>query len=555
MRLSSQLPPCSATRRASDSTKPVRSLPMTVMTSGTCMSAVLTRRAELTSDSGAVRETQLPRPLRTAKLRAMRTSFRPLQRAGFGLAALAIILSGCQTSQRTSGAAGDVFSQVSTNVYFTPVNQLLTPAGLQIELPGLRPQALALSPDEKIFVTAGKTHELVVLDPRTGKILQQVPLPSDKDTDPAPPDVNAPILQPDKEGQVSYTGLVFSPDGERIYLSNVRGSIKVFGVEANGKVIGLFSISLPPATAPSRKIEIPAGLAVSRDGKRLYVALNLSNKLAELDTNDGRVLRIWDVGVAPFDVALVGNKIYVSNWGGRQPDAQSVTGPAGRGVKVRVDPVRYIANEGSVSVVDLKSEIVTGLHASALAVSPNQRWLAVANAGSDTLSVIDTRADKIVETIWTRQSPADLFGAQPNALAFDQSGKKLFVCNGSQNAVAVVDFNPGKSELCGLIPVGWFPGAIATTHHKQRTTLLVANIKGLGSNKSLNPERNKGSSSLQYRGGISVLVAPGEKELPQLTQIALANMRHGLLQEAKLPARAGQPARPVPERVGEPSVF
>jgi hypothetical protein len=32
-------------------------------------------------------------------------------------------------------------------------------------------------------------------------------------------------------------------------------------------------------------------------------------------------------------------------------------------------------------------------------------------------------------------------------------------------------------------------------------------------------------------------------------------MRYGLLQDANLPARAGQPPRPVPERVGEPSVF
>ena len=70
-----------------------------------------------------------------------------------------------------------------------------------------------------------------------------------------------------------------------------------------------------------------------------------------------------------------------------------------------------------------KTEILTGLHASALAVSPDRRHVVVANAGSDTLSVIDTRSDQVVETIWTRQSPADLFGAGPNALAFDRSGQ------------------------------------------------------------------------------------------------------------------------------------
>ena len=121
-----------------------------------------------------------------------------------------------------------------------------------------------------------------------------------------------------------------------------------------------------------------------------------------------------------------GKKIYVSNWGGRRPDADSVTGPAGQGTRVRVDD-RSIASEGSVSVIDLQKrwgerpreprtparqslahqfEIVTGLHACAMALSPNGKFLVVANAGSDTLSVIDTRTDKIVETICARQNPA-----------------------------------------------------------------------------------------------------------------------------------------------------
>jgi hypothetical protein len=46
--------------------------------------------------------------------------------------------------------------KISNNRYYTPANQILTPTGLQVELPGLRPQALALSPDGKILVTSGK---------------------------------------------------------------------------------------------------------------------------------------------------------------------------------------------------------------------------------------------------------------------------------------------------------------------------------------------------------------------------------------------------------------
>jgi DNA-binding beta-propeller fold protein YncE len=452
----------------------------------------------------------------------------------------------------------------STNGLITPVNQLVTPAGTQVELPGVRPNALALSPDGKLLVTAGLTNEmkLIVVDPATGTISQRVPYPPDKAQEPEP--VSTEIIGASKKSQLSFTGIAFSPDGSRIYMSNVNGDIKVFGVGGDQKVLPLFSIALPPAYAPRRTNDLPAGIAVSRDGEKIYVAGNLSNRLIELDAATGKVLRMWDVGVAPFDVVLAGKKIYVSNWGGRRPDADSVTGPAGRGTLVRVDD-RSIASEGSVSVVDAdpkseirnpKSEIVTGRHAGALALSPNGKFLVVANAGSDTLSVIATRADKIVETICARQNPGDLFGAQPDALVFDTSGKKLFACNGTQNAVAVFQFKPGASKLVGLIPAGWFPGAIQFDARQKK--IYVANIKNIGT-KTEKPRtgfgHGPGFNSKQYIGSLSLVPVPSEKELAALTQTALANLRYPLLARAKLPARENQSPQPVPERVGEPGVF
>ena len=337
-----------------------------------------------------------------------------------------------------------------SNGLATPVNQFVTPAGFQIELPRVRPNALALSPDGKLLVTAGLTRELIAVNPATGKILQRVPFPADK-ARPTPVLADG-IIGPNQQAKLSFTGLAFSPDGSRIYLSNVNGDIKVFGVGKGDAISPLFSIGLPSVKASRRTNDIPAGIAISRDGKKIYVAGNLSNRLFELDAASGNVLRTWDVGVASFDVVLCRNKIYVSNWGGRRPNANSLTGPAGQGATVRVDN-RSIASEGSVSVVNLagtnQNEIVTGQHACALALSPNKKFLVVANAGSDTLSVIDTRTDKIVESICARQNPGDLFGAQPDALAFDKSGKRLFVCNGTQNAVAVFQFKPGDVEIAG----------------------------------------------------------------------------------------------------------
>jgi len=470
------------------------------------------------------------------------------------------IICGCRSSHDHSGfvSTQDPVGRLGKNRYYTPANQLLTPAGLQVELPGLRPQALALSPDKKLLVTSGKTAELIVINPGTGAIVQRVALPSEKDLDPAPDVVSANILEPDEKGQVSFTGLVFSPDGSRLYLANVNGSIKVFTVGKEHKITTSFTIPLPEVNAVGRKAEIPSGLAVSADGKKLYVVLNLSNRLGEFDANSGKLLRSWNVGVAPYDVVLMRNKAYVSNWGGRRPDTNSVVGPAGRGTLVRVDPVRYIANEGSVTVIDIVAnkivgETLVGLHASALALSPDLRHLVVANAASDTLSVLDTRSDKVIETIWTRQRPDDLFGASPNAIAFSSSGKGLFVCNGTHNAVALIRFDPGESKLEGFIPVGWFPGAIV--HDPSRQSIYVANIKGIGSTKKYPPGEKPKYKSGQYFGTLSLVPIPSEREMEAQTRTVLHNLRQPALDHARLPPRAGQPPRPVPERVGEPSVF
>src|SRR6266404_1746580 len=105
----------------------------------------------------------------------------------------------------------EVVGRLSTNRFYTPVNQALTPAGLQVELPGLRPQALALSPNGRLLVTAGKTHELVVVDPVSGRVLQRVQLPPGKTAQAGSTSVSEQNLKPDEKGQLSFTGLVFSP--------------------------------------------------------------------------------------------------------------------------------------------------------------------------------------------------------------------------------------------------------------------------------------------------------------------------------------------------------
>ena len=485
----------------------------------------------------------------------MKRKYLPL----FGAAVLTAAV--CQTLRADNFVTTAQIVGRGTNGLMTPVNQLVTPAGTQLDLPGMRPQAIALSPNGKILVTAGRTHELVVVDPASGTILQHVPLPADTMKEQAP--VSTLILNPDEKAQLSFTGLVFSSDGARIYLSNVNGDVKVFAVGVDGKVSPLGALPLPSAKAPERDAEIPSGLAVSADGKKLYVVGNLANRLYELDTANGKVLRTWNVGVAPFDVVLCRGKAYVSNWGGRRPDATSPTGPAGRGTLVRTD-ARGIASEGSLTVIDLSQpvetavvkELVLGPHTSALALSPNGRYVVAAVTGSDLLSILDTRSDEIVETVTARQDPGDPFGAQPDALAFDASGKILYCANASQNAIAVFQFKPGNSIILGLIPTGWFPGGLA--FDGRRKAIDVANIKNIG-NKTQAPRagfgKGMGFNTLEYDGSLSLIPLPSRGELAVDTQKALDDLRYPLLTEARLPARPDRKPVPVPERMGEPSVF
>src|SRR4029078_523548 len=116
----------------------------------------------------------------------------------------------------------------------------------------------------------------------------------------------------------------------------------------------------------------------------------------------GELVREIAAGNAPYGVALTKNKAYVSNWAGRHPDGNTTAGESGAGPPVRVDPTRHIASDGSVSVIDLAAgreikQIVVVLHSSGTSHAPDGRHVLVANANSDTLSVINTSTDEIVE--------------------------------------------------------------------------------------------------------------------------------------------------------------
>lgn len=218
-------------------------------------------------------------------------------RAVIGVA-LVVVLAGCAGhGQQPSApkALGGEAGHPAANRYLVPTGQVLTPAGRQVDLPGMRPQALALSPDGRLLATAGRKNVLVLIDPATGQVLQTIPLSIPKNESATP--ASAPARSAaTNSADLSFTGLVFSPDGRCLYLSNVNGNVWMLAVDG-ARVVGPPAVlPVPNAKAPGQKREIPAGLAVSADGKQLYVAGNLSSRLYELDALTSSPLRSWNTG-------------------------------------------------------------------------------------------------------------------------------------------------------------------------------------------------------------------------------------------------------------------
>ena len=183
------------------------------------------------------------------------------------------------------------------------------------------------------------------------------------------------------------------------------------------------------------------------------------------------------VGIAPYTVVLHGQKAYVTNWGGRRPRDGEKTGPTS-GSRVLVDPKTGVASSGTVSVIDCASrrvvrEINVQLHPCEMALSPDGSRLYVANANSDTVSVIDTRSDTVTDTLSVKPMAELPFGCAPKALAGSSDGGTLYVCNGGNNAVAVIDLS--SKRVTGVDCTGWYPGAIAVRDN----VLYVGNTKGV----------------------------------------------------------------------------
>jgi YVTN family beta-propeller protein len=159
--------------------------------------------------------------------------------------------------------------------------------------------------------------------------------------------------------------------------------------------------------------------------------------------------------------------------------------------------------------------------------------LYVANADSDTISVLDTTTNQVVRTIDLTPFPGSPFGAGPNGLAISSDGRTLYVANAFDNDIAVVRLgsNNKPDHINGLIPTGWIPSGVVLS--PDNLQLAVINSKGLGAGPNLqgpNPYLNPESADNQYIGSmivgtLSLIDVPREGELRQDTYQVFANDR------------------------------
>ncbi|MBV8900768.1 MAG: beta-propeller fold lactonase family protein [Verrucomicrobia bacterium] len=98
---------------------------------------------------------------------------------------------------------------------------------------------------------------------------------------------------------------------------------------------------------------------------------------------------------------------------------------------------------------------------------------------------------------WPYVSFNRLKGAYPDALVASHDGRRLYVAEAGINSVAVLDTRrPDQPKLIGRIPAGWYPAALALSPDDK--VLYVVNAKGVG--EDVNPRSGAGQVSSPSTG-------------------------------------------------------
>ena len=406
-----------------------------------------------------------------------------------------------------------------TGQVLLPNGWKLSPAGRSLTL-GDFPLNMQLSASGKLLAITNNgqsTQSVQLIDPRSEKLLDEKVLGK------------------------SWYGLAFSKNEKELYVSGGNDNWVLNFHIAGTKLGNADTIKLGSAW-PKNKI-CPTGLAVNKSNTNLYAVTKEDSILYVIEPVSRKILKKVQLAAIAYNCILSPDEktLYISLWGGSQV-------------------VAY--NTASQTIT---ASISTGSHPNELLLNKTGTYLFVANASDNSVSVISTKTNKVIETMSTSLYPTRLTGSTTNGLALSANEKTLYIANADNNCLAVFDVSkPGTSQSLGFIPVGWYPTNVKTLGSK----ILVSNGKGLTSManplgpqpvlKTDNSGYHMGStvnSRLQYiaglfKGSLSFIDAPKPDALKAYTKQVYANTPFNNKKTIKADGEAGNP---VPRKAGEKS--
>ncbi len=441
----------------------------------------------------------------------------------------------------------DLPGQRSDGSVLLPNQWSLRPAGRQVDL-GDFPVNIAVHPQGRfaaVLHCGHGEHEIIVVDLKTATVVSRTPV------------------------HEAFYGLEFAYSGARLYCSGASDEVvHVFDFK-DGNLTENISI---PLRNP-RYRGIPCGMALSSDAHYLYVANVWGQRVSQVDLLEhaNRVETFFSAGGAsaadgttfeltdPIDPDLAAvTKRAEAQFDSSKPDAPFP-------YACRLDDKRHrlfvsLWAQACVAVMDLNSHKFvarwpTEEHPNEMVLTKSGRYLFVANANRNTVTVLDTLTGRTVETLYASPSPNALPGSTPNSLALSPDETKLFVANACNNNVAVFDVSVvGRSHSLGFIPVGWYPTSVRVTPDGRQ--LLVANGKGVTSRANPNgPQPGKRragkvqSITELFPGTLSIIDLPRGKEFSR--QLAAYTAQSYLCTPQQSVAQVSPSAgNPVPTRPG-----
>ena len=324
----------------------------------------------------------------------------------------------------------------------------------------------------------------------------------------------------------AWLGLVFSPDGKKLYSSEGGASgIGVFAFE-DGKLRSMASLKIPRPAEES----FVGGLSISPDGTRLYAVQILGNVLAAIDSSSGKILKSVPLDAEPYTslVSSNGKSLFVSMWG------------AARVLELNAEDL------------ELRGTISVGEHPNAMVLSPDGNRLFVSCANTNSVWIIDLKKREAEEQVSVALYPQAPVGTTPCGLGLSPDGKTLLVADSDNNAVAVVDVSrPQQSSVQGFIPTGWYPTAARFSRDGRHVYIL----SGKGLTSVANP---RGPDDPNYIGELLLgtlfkLDPPDSKQLETYTKTVYELTPYSDAFRLS-PAHAPENS-PIPQRVGVPHPF